>query len=383
MTAEMNMSVQPSAVQAASGRKIWCALSGHGFGHWGQMAPLLRQLIRHLPDLAIHVTGALPSQVIADMLGHPFTHDPVNRDVGLVQSEPLVVDLSATRDSLRALHQDWSGKVADERQRMADWGADLILGNVPYLSIQAGAELGIPSVALTSLTWDRVMAAYFPAGDAEINAWCDTMRQAYGRASLALRATPALPDHPFPEAVEIPPVSTFGVNRRAELRWQLQIDRSDTRPLVMVSFGGIPAERLPVAALRARRDFHWLIDRKFDHGDHACHLHPVQSVKRWPFADLSASVDLIVSKPGYGMAITAAAHGLPFAYVRRGIFPDEEPILSWCDRHNRIAEIDREAFEAGRFAEKLHELLARPAPPRPAIDGAEVGARILLERYLG
>ncbi|MBF0164097.1 MAG: hypothetical protein HQM01_06230, partial [Magnetococcales bacterium] len=329
-------------------------------------------------------TGGAGSE--GDAVSHPasrFSHDPVNRDVGLIQSDPLEVDLAATRAALRALHADWPGRVAEERHRMAAWRPDLILGNIPYLSIQAGAELAIPTVALTSLTWDRVMAAYFQADDPEISAWCDTMRQAYGRASLALRATPALPDHPFPEAVEIPPVTTLGINRRAELRWQLQIDRSDTRPLVLVTLGGIPAARLPVAALRAHRDFHWLIDRQFDHGDHACHLHPVNAIKRWPFADLSASVDLIVSKPGYGMAVTAAAHGLPFAYVRRGTFPDEEPILSWCDQNNRIAEISREAFEAGRFPERLHELLARPAPPRPAIDGAEVGAKILLERYLG
>ncbi|MEO5346136.1 MAG: hypothetical protein H7834_07130 [Magnetococcus sp. YQC-9] len=377
--------MDPTALRSAPTPKaprLWCAVSGHGFGHWGQLAPILNQIVGLLPECAIHITGNLPSQLIERTLHHPFSHDPINRDVALVQLDPMNADLPATRAALNTLHRDWPARIAEEARRMAEWRPDLILGNIPYLPIEAAAQLGIPTVAVTSLTWDQVVAAYFPPGDAEIAGWIHTMRQAYRRATLALRATPALPEHPFAEAIDIPPITTSGINRRAELRWMLQIDRQDTRPLVLITLGGIQGNQLPVAVLKAQRDFHWLIDRPFEHSDHACHLHPVNSLKKWPFADLIASADAIVSKPGYGMAIGAAAHSIPFLYVRRGTFPDEEPILSWCASHNRIAEIDTDAFQNGRFTAPLFTLLQRPAPPVPAVDGAEVAAKILLESSL-
>ncbi|MBF0627479.1 MAG: hypothetical protein HQL91_04585 [Magnetococcales bacterium] len=362
-------------------KKIWCAVSGHGYGHWSQMVPVLHMLLAARPDLTLHVTGSIPTALIQRTLRHPVTHDLRSCDVCLIQPDPMQVDLAATAAAMRLFHDDWPERVAREAALMAAWQPDLILGNIPCLPMEAGKRLGIPTVALTSLTWDEVITAYFPPDAPEIAAWLATMRNAYAQATLALRITPALPDHPFPESRIIPAITTSGIERATELRHALGIAPHDTRPLVLLTLGGIPTRSFPLARLNTQRDFHWILDQPLE-PDSASHLHALDQLPTWPFADLLASVDALISKPGYGMACSAMAHRIPFLYLRRGIFPDEPPILEWCAQHGRVMEIRREAFQQGQFSAPLTTLLAQPAPPAPEVNGAEVAARMLMERFL-
>ncbi|MBF0180441.1 MAG: hypothetical protein HQM03_10505 [Magnetococcales bacterium] len=360
-----------------AGKRIWCAVSGHGFGHFSQVAPILNRLATSIPDLEIHVTGGVPQAVIARMLVRPFTHDPHNRDVGLVQSDPLEVDRRATAEAVSRLHRDWPERVAAEARRMAAWSPDLVLADIPYLSLAAARAAGVASVAIASLTWDEVLAAYLP-DHPELEEWLALMRDAYAATSLALLVTPALPTHPFPKSEVIPAITTPGVPRRERMRQVHGI--ADDRPVILVSLGGIPARFLPVDALVRDTRFHWLVDVPCP-AEHD-HMHPLRILPDLPFHDLAASVDGIVSKPGYGMAIAATASQVPFVYVRRGVFPDEPPICSWIERHGRAMELDGDAWRRGAFGAALERLMRLPPKPASDVRGAEVAARICLDRFL-
>ncbi|MBF0125581.1 MAG: hypothetical protein HQM02_00060 [Magnetococcales bacterium] len=358
-------------------KRIWCAVSGHGYGHFSQVAPILNLLARAIPDLRVHVTGGIPGALIARMLACPFTHDPENRDVGLVQSDPLEIDCPATAAAVGRLHREWSARVQAEAGRMADWSPDLVLANIPYLSLAASHLLGVPSVAISSLTWDEVLEVYLP-DHPDLPAWRDTMRAAYGTTTLALLATPALPRNPFPVRETIPPVTTPGTPRPEALRQALGI--RDRRPVVLVTLGGIPAHCLPVDAMIGDARFHWLVDGPCV-ATHD-HLHPLAPMPHLPFHDLTASVDGIISKPGYGMAIGATANQIPFLYVKRGLFPDEPPICAWIERHGRARELTGPEFRQGRFGTLMGRLMERPAKTPPDVQGATVAAGILLDRFL-
>ncbi|MBF0294139.1 MAG: hypothetical protein HQL96_03035 [Magnetococcales bacterium] len=358
-------------------KRIWCAVSGHGFGHFSQVAPILNQLAQTLPDPEIHVTGGVPQELIARMLVRPFTHDPHNRDVGLLQTDPLVVDRQATAEAVRRLHRDWPEKVAAEARLMAAWSPDLVLADIPYLSLAAARAVGVPSVAIASLTWDEVLAAYLP-DHPELGQWLALMRDAYAAATLALLVTPALPVHPFPRSEIIPAITTPGVPHRARMR-QVH-DIADDRPVILVSLGGIPARTLPVDGLIRDTRFHWLLDVPCPAGYD--HVHPLRILPELPFHDLAASVDGIVSKPGYGMAIAATASQVPFVYVRRGVFPDEPPICAWIERHGRAMELDGDAWRRGEFGVALQRLMRLPVKPVPDVRGAMVAAGLCLDRFL-
>ena len=118
--------------------------------------------------------------------------------------------------------------------------------------------------------------------------------------------------------------------------------------------------------------------------DHPGHLHSFDALlATWNFADLAASVDAIVSKPGYGMAIAAGTQQIPFLYVRRGLFPDESPICAWLAKWSCCQELESKDFYAGNWYEPLRVLLDRPLPARPQVNGAEQGTEIIAGRFFG
>ncbi|MEO5363828.1 MAG: hypothetical protein H7838_09435 [Magnetococcus sp. DMHC-8] len=373
--------------------RLYCAISGHGFGHLAQTAALVNRLAEEWPDLTVHIVSPLPRTVLARMVWPPFSLECRAQDVGLVQSDPMQIDQAATLHALRQLHDHWPQHMETEQASLAAWQPDLLLADIPYLPIAAAAALGIPSVAIASLSWDAVLAAYFfrgtipaatPHGWVEPAAahWWQTMRQAYGQTTLALLPTPAILDHhPFPRAEPINPLTSPGHRRRLALRQALGLAPGDERPLVLVSLGGIPGHRLPIHALRQEERCHWLLETAPP--DRPDHLHDTLTLlDGWSFADLSASVDGVVSKPGYGMAIAATVQQIPFLYRRRGLFPDEPPICQWIQETGRAQELTPEQFDTGQWFAPLRALLAQPVKTPPPANGAAQGAA-LIRRLLG
>ncbi|MEO5339429.1 MAG: hypothetical protein H7837_02765 [Magnetococcus sp. MYC-9] len=363
--------------------RICCAISGHGFGHLAQTAALVNRLAEVVPDLQVRVISALPHALLSRMLSMAFTSECRTLDVGMMHRSPIHVDLPATVLAMRRLHDHWPQRLAEEKAALAAWQPDLLLADIPYLSIAAAAELSIPSVALASLSWDAVLATYFSRQDPEVEGWWQTMRQAYARATLALLPTPAILDqHPFPEAEQIGPLALPGQRRREALRQAIGVANDDERPLILVSLGGIPAPQLPIQALARELRCHWLLDLPLP--GQPGHLHDVTRLRdSWSFADLSASVDGVVSKPGYGMAVAATTRQIPFLYVRRGIFPDEPPICGWLERWGRSLELSEAHFDRGDWYDPLHELMGRPAKTPPLANGAAQGADRILARFFG
>lgn len=363
--------------------RLLCTISGHGFGHLSQVAPLLHELAKRRPDLEMRVVTTLPHALLVRSLPDGFSWECRSQDVGLVQADPMQVDRHGTAMALRSLHGAWQQRLDAEKQAMAAWQPDLLVADIPYLPIAAAADLGIPTLAIASLSWDAVLAAYFSRTDPEVASWWHDMRQAYACTTLALLPHPAIvAENPFPNTLCINPLTTLGQRRTAQLRQTLALSEEDKRALILVTMGGIPSHTLPIAALAQEKRFHWLIDIPTA-ADYPEHLHGLdQRLSRWSFADVAASVDGIVSKPGYGMAIAAMAQQIPFLYLRRGLFPDETVICPWLDREGRCAELSAAAFYSGNWYRSLRQQLDRPIPPPPLVNGAQQGAACIVERFM-
>ncbi|MBF0184518.1 MAG: hypothetical protein HQM06_09035 [Magnetococcales bacterium] len=361
--------------------RLLCAISGHGYGHLSQCAALLNHLPLWLPDLQLQILCPLPTAVLAEQLTLPFHHIRQALDVGLVQTDALQVDLSATRTALRTLHHDWPRRLQSAEQQLLSLQPDLLLADIPYLALAAAAACGLPSVAIASLTWDAVLAAYFlQASDntaqADHQQWWQTMREGYATTTLALLPAPSIIPHPFPHARHIDPLTLPGQRNPQRLRRLLQLDPADRRPLVLISLGGIPARHLPINALSQCPDCHWLIDAIFD--EQQPYLHPIEPLRRQiPFRDLAASVDAVISKPGYNTAVAATLHQIPFLYIPRGTFPDEPFITNWVTAHGRARQLSAAQFSTAQWLAPLFDLLQQAPPPAPSAQGAEQAAALL------
>ena len=90
-----------------------------------------------------------------------------------------------------------------------------------------------------------------------------------------------------------------------------------------------------------------------------------------------------MTKPGYGTIVEAVALQKPVVYVRRYHFADEQPLVDYLHRYGRGAELNREAFAAGKWIDTLTAVRAAPPPqyPAPPPNGGADAASLLL-RYL-
>ncbi|HUW75943.1 MAG TPA: hypothetical protein VMV70_04630 [Gallionella sp.] len=345
------------------------SISGHGFGHAAQTAPILNQLHQLVPELRLTVRSAVPLVHLRSRIHVPFVHLPSNGDIGMMMSSALDVLVEESRAAYRAFHRDWDKRVADEAHLLRKLGADLVFSNVGYLPLAGAQRAGIPNVALCSLNWADIYRHYF--GDDEIAA---QIHDSYASTDAFLRATPGMAMTSLPNLIPVSPIAAIGTNRRAELDHRLKLPCGEK--LALVSLGGI-ASRLPIERWPRIPGVRWLVQENW-HTEHP----DAVTLETLPmnFSDLLASSDALVCKPGYGSFVEAASSGVPVLYVNRPDWPEAPALVEWLQQNGLCREVARDTLEQGKIAEVLEEIwnASRPKPVIP--EGANQVAEWLAER---
>ena len=133
------------------------------------------------------------------------------------------------------------------------------------------------------------------------------------------------------------------------------------------------------AALERFKDWVFLLDRPLPQ--------PASNVRAfdpgvWPYADVAASVDAVVSKAGYGTVTECIANSVALVYLPRHSFAEHDALVSGMNHWGGGSEISEAAFHAGDWAGALRSALyAVPDPDAFATNGAEVIAQKLTEMH--
>lgn len=345
--------------------RIVVDISGHGFGHAGQLAPILAELLARRPGLEFVVRSALEPDALASVLLVPFATGAGPPDRGLVMRDPVTVDLEASRAWYRTLERDIERLVEEDAARLRALAPDLVLSNIGFLGLAAAARIGVPAVAVCSLTWPDIAGAYGVAPPSLL----ERMRDAHRAARHTVQLQPHLPMEWLEPKCSVGPVARTGRARRVELEAALGCPPG-TR-IVLVAFGGIAMPHLlveppPIPGVV------WLGDRVRGPG-----LATTDRVGL-SFPDLLASVDLLLTKTGYGLFAEAAAAGTPLLYLERPDWPEAPFLETWIRERGIGAPLPR---ESAALAAAVEAVLARPRPAPIAPTGiAETVA--LLERFL-
>ncbi len=221
------------------------SISGHGFGHVAQTAPIINLLPQRLPQLQLTVRSAVPLAYLRSRIHVPFDHLPSEGDIGMVMSSALDVHAKESCAAYRTFHADWNVRVEKEARLLRELGADMVFSNVGYLPLAGAQRAGITNVALCSLNWFDIYRHY--CGDDTIAA---QILSCYTNADAFLRTTPGMAMETLSNLIQVTPIANIGSNRRDELNRHLKL--SSEEQLVLVSMGGI-ASRLPIRALAAYR----------------------------------------------------------------------------------------------------------------------------------
>ena len=343
---------------------IWAAISAHGFGHAAQVVPVLNALGQLVPDLRVLLRTTVPASFFNDRLLIPWERSAVQQDVGCIQHGPLTIDVDATWREHERFHATWADRLQQEVAAMQAARPDLVLADTPYLALAAGKAAAIPTVALVSFTWDLILSDYLVPSHLDGPALLQSIRAAYAQADLALRMTPAPKIKIFQRTIDIGPIAEPATPTRDQLTKLLALAPEERT--VLVGFGGIPLNSLPFAELEGLHGYRFLFD-----GPVRAASPRFISTQSLPFSfkTLMATVDVIVTKPGYGTVVEAVALQTPLLYVRRYNFADEPALVDYLHRYGRGIELSRDDFHHGRWDAALAHVLAAPvplsAPPQP------------------
>ncbi len=369
-------------------------ISGHGFGHATRDIELINALGRRRPDLDVAVRSAAPKWLFDLTLTRPVAWEPLECDTGVVQLDSLRLDAQETMRRACRFHETLEARAADEAAWLRARGVQLVLGDIPPLAFAAARAAGLRSVAIGNFTWDWIYEGYrdeTPDGCALL----ERIRDAYASAELALR----LPMHggfdACPRVVDLPFIARRSARDRDEVRAALRLPAG--RPLVLLSFGGYGLARIDLDAAAAASDYTFVLtadvtaSRRSDAVPEAELERPLPANVvlvderalydgGWRYEDLVAAVDVVMTKPGYGIIAECAANGTAMVYTSRGHFVEYDVLVREMPRWLRCAFISNDDLLAGRWRAALDDVLRQPQAPEHAdVTGAERAVDLILE----
>lgn len=350
-------------------------ISGHGYGHVAQTAPVLNRLHALLPELRLTICSSVPAAHLRARIHGAFDHIGDAADFGMVMASALDTLADQSLAAYCEFHHDWHARVEHEAARISRLDPDWVLSNIAYLPLAAARLAGVKSAAMCSLNWMDIFRHYCGSlpGAAEI---LGQMHDAYRAADTFLRVTPGMDMPSLDHVRPIGPIARLGGNCRGEISRRLGLEQDEK--LVLVSMGGI-ATQSPIDSWPVLPGVRWLVpvDWRAARPDVAA----LESLGM-DFIDVLRSCDAFICKPGYGSFAEAACNGVPVLYVSRHDWPEEHCLVEWLSRHGRCAEISRQCFEAGELQAALDGLCGQAGPQPVMPGGIDEAADYLLKRLM-
>jgi hypothetical protein len=98
------------------------------------------------------------------------------------------------------------------------------------------------------------------------------------------------------------------------------------------------------------------------------------------YEDLVGAVDVVVTKPGYGILSECIANDTAIVYTPRGRFVEYDVLVREMPKYLRCAFIDNATLMTGDWRAALDAAVNAPPPPKPRTDGADVIADMIAAR---
>jgi L-arabinokinase len=364
---------------------VWY-ISGHGFGHASREIEIINALRDRRPDIPVVVRTGAKRWIFDLTLRGPADFQTMECDTGIVQIDSLRLDEAETVRRAAAFYADFDARVASERDVLRSIRPPLVVGDVPPLAFAAANACGVPSVAIANFTWDWIYEGYEP----ERFGAPDLVRrisEACAQADLFLR----LPmwggfEMAPPDATrDLPLVARRSARDPLETRNALGLPAD--RKLVLLSFGGHGLKGLSPASFDAfGGEFVAVITGHLEMSEAARQSQRgvIEFDEKglydagWRYEDLVAAVDVVATKPGYGIIAECAAHQTALLYTSRGHFVEYGVLVREMPRYVRSQFIPQQALFAGQWRPYLEELLSQDRPEPADVAGAAVAAETIL-----
>ncbi len=356
-------------------------ISGHGFGHASREVEIINALGTARPDLRLAIRSAVNPGLLARTLTVPYDLQPGACDSGIVQSSSVTHDDEASVRAAVEFFSGWEARLTHEIEWLKAARPALIVGDIPPLAFEVAARLGVPSVAISNFTWDWIYETH--PGMVDAAPWLlRLIRQAYAKATLALELPFSGGFEVFPNRRHLPLVARRPTQPRRETRAYFGLP--EDRPAVLLSFGGYGLPELDLHTLDCLDTWTVVTTDRITPASRplpAGVTYVVESAfigQGFRYEDLVAAVDVVVTKPGYGIVAECLATGTGMLYTSRGMFREYDVLVEGIRRFAKSRFLSQPDLFGGRWREGLDAVRRLPAPRETmATDGADVAASAL------
>ena len=299
-------------------------VSGHGLGHSARalgVAAAIPQSHRLI------ICTSSPRWFWEGECGRPFEWRPLSFDTGAVQIDNLRSDGMASLKAAALVNTKNEKRLASEVAYLRDVGASAVVTDVPPFPLKAASQAGVPSALICNFTWVDIYKPYLSlvASDEARHSYAsmiDVMAEQYDEADVVLR-TPLSMDmaHLSSPTVDIPLIVRPYHNVRDKLRAYLGVPEGHRVVLVSTGIYGV--------------DYRWAALEKvadttfvgFSVPDAAKGVVQQLPYPDWRSQDVTAAVDAVVSKAGYGTIAECMAGGTPLIYPPRPTFAEHGALV--------------------------------------------------------
>jgi hypothetical protein len=362
---------------------VFFYISGHGFGHASREIEVVNALLGgagQSHEVVIR-TSAAPWLFDRTVRG-AFTYLDGPCDTGVVQIDSLRLDARETIARAEAFYRHLPGRVEREAALLRARDARLVISDAPPLACAAARAARVPAVVLSNFTWDWIYEGYAD----ELKSAPDlipTIREAYRGASEAWR----LPVHggfeTFDRLVDVPFIARHAAYDRATVRQRFTLPAA--RRLALSSFGGYGVSDFDLHRLDCLDEWAVIVTGRAEPPalpQGVCFLDERRIYQAgFRYEDIVAAVDVVVTKPGFGIVAECLANNTAMLYTSRGHFVEYDVMVAEMPRFLRCEFVAQEDMLAGRWRAPLERLMRQPGPPEhPSTNGAEVVAGMIWDR---
>lgn len=328
-------------------KKIAYFISSHGYGHAVRSTYLINKLGT---DNEVYIFSGIPKQFFQEELKVPFFYINATYDVGCIQSDAVTIDYQKTveQNLIQSKHNE------EHLPTIVEWvkkeNIELILSDVvPFAGVIA-AHCGIPSVSIGNFWWDDI---YTHFDNVQGKEWLVS----YIRESMS---------HFTHHVVLNPPMKKWNQSERVLSGVNL-IATSTNRRDELVDYMFLPKDKKIALIYSGNYGMDSVNWEKLEHFEdwHFIGIYPLpaeiknfsQIVKgRISMQDITASVDVLISKLGYGTVTESLETGTPLLYLPRYGFAEYEVLEQFLLPFGHSIKVSDKKFKALEWNRELEEL---------------------------
>jgi hypothetical protein len=252
----------------------------------------------------------------------------------------------------------------------------LVLFDTPPDAALLAHQAGIPTIAIANFGWDFIYTAWHNEHP-EFAPIVEQFRDAYRQTTLLLKLPLSESMEAFPNQRDLPLIAHHGSEAATSVLDDLPFSNDENLPLILYLTRQQPLGPEAIQRVAEETKSHLMTPHNpsFQH-PHVHHLGPEWRDK---MNDLIAAVDVVVSKPGYGIIAECIANRTRFVHVPRLGFAEADCLLAGMEGSVVQHQLSKPDFVEGNWAEALKDVLSQNPNDLPTTlaNGAAKAAEVI------